>query len=86
MNQFNPIIGGILISQQQATRQAADKVSQVKRAQVMAKNIAATSDRFEPQVESTEQLDRSHDDNQKKQRQNRKKRKDDKQPHIDVTG
>jgi hypothetical protein len=90
MTQFNPLAPAILVGQTLAHRQDAEKVSQVKHAQAQAKNVAATSDRYEHTVESTEPLAKSHEDKQKK---NPKQPlasdeytvDEDEPPHLDVT-
>jgi len=91
MTQFNPITGAILVNQQAVTRQSAAQTEHIKRAQALAKNIAASGDRFEHEIESTEKIDATHDDNQKKQQQNQHdpdepdtKDDDDDQPHVDL--
>src|SRR4051812_10202304 len=97
MSYINPLVGTPLsgaLAQQQA---ATEKTRQVRRAQTVARNIAAESDRLEHQVENAEGLAPIHDegDQQPRQRQSRKRKSkgtgpsgagemDEGEQHIDV--
>ena len=88
---INPLTGAPLQGGQLQEQQAADKARQVRRAQNAARNVASDGDRFEHQVESTEQLPVAGD-RQNPQGDRRQKRKPSGQPptadgdsHLDVT-
>src|SRR5690606_18586575 len=62
MNVINPFIGSVLQSPQVQRQQADAKASQVRRAQELARNVAAESDRYTHTVESPEALKPVHDE------------------------
>ncbi|HEV2294900.1 MAG TPA: hypothetical protein VGR35_13690 [Tepidisphaeraceae bacterium] len=61
MTQINPFIGSILNSTTVQRAQAAEKNSQIQRAQVRSKDSASSGDQFEHQVESSDGLTQIHD-------------------------
>jgi hypothetical protein len=71
---------------------AAAKARQVRRAQTLARNVAAEGDTFEHQVESAEELTAIHDE-QRQQPDRRRRRKpqppssptEPPESHIDIT-
>jgi hypothetical protein len=74
--------------------QAADKTRQVRREQVLSKNVAARDDELEHQVESSDAINGVHDDpnhpeQQPKQQQPKKDPSktngDEEPPRLDVT-
>ena len=67
MTSFNPLTGASLPGGQVQEQLAAAKARQVRRAQTVARNVAAEGDTFEHQVESTEELSAIHDEQQSKQ-------------------
>ncbi len=71
MTQINPFIGAVVNSTSVQRAQAAEKNAHVQRAQLRAKDSAASTDQFEHQVESSEGLSPIHDENSR-QPQNRK--------------
>ena len=54
MTEFNPLAGSILQSTQVQRQSEADKQRQVRRAQALAKDVAARGDHFEHEVESAD--------------------------------
>jgi hypothetical protein len=70
MTYFNPLTGAPLQSGQVQERLAADKARQVRRAQTVARNVAAEGDTFEHQVESTEELSAIHDEQPSQEQSN----------------
>ena len=56
MTYFNPLAGTPLQGGQVQEQLAAAKARQVRRAQTLARNVAAEGDTFEHQVESAEDL------------------------------
>ncbi|HZZ41971.1 MAG TPA: hypothetical protein VFE58_03475 [Tepidisphaeraceae bacterium] len=88
MTQFNPLAGSILQSSQVARQQAATKSAQIRRAQLLERNVAQRDDEMEHQVESSEELtpthDRQDDEGQPGKQKQRKDGEDDK-PHVDLT-
>ena len=92
MTYFNPLTGAPLTGGQVQERLAADKARQVRRAQTVARNVAAEGDTFEHQVESTEELSAIHDEQHSKEQSNPRKRpqsqnqpgEGDEPPHLDV--
>ena len=92
MSQLNPIATTILQSLQAQRQAGADKERQVRRDQLLEKNTAAESDRFEHQVESSEHVPAPNDEqdpNEKNKRDQQQKPKDgapdDEPPHLDLT-
>jgi hypothetical protein len=88
---INPLTGAPLQGGQVQEQQSAEKARQVRRAQSVARNVASEGDRFEHQVESTEQLP-VVGDRQNPQGNSQQKRKPPAQPpladgdaHLDVT-
>ncbi len=67
MTYFNPLTGAPLQGGQVQEQLAAAKARQVRRAQAVARNVAAAGDTFEHQVESTEELSAIRDEQQPKQ-------------------
>jgi hypothetical protein len=67
MTYFNPLTGASLQGGQVQEQLTAAKARQVRRAQTLARNVAAEGDTFEHQVESTEELSAIHDEQQSKQ-------------------
>ena len=67
MTYVNPLTGATLQSGQVQEQLSAAKARQVRRAQTVARNVAAEGDTFEHQVESTEELSAIHDEQQSKQ-------------------
>ena len=94
MTYFNPLTGAPLQGGQVQEQLAAAKARQVRRAQTVARNVAAEGDTFEHQVESTEELSAIHDEQQSKQQSDPRKppharddaRDGDGPPHLDVKG
>jgi hypothetical protein len=62
MEIVNQIAGNLAQSVAVTRQQSADKTRQVRRAQALRKDVAAPSDSFEHQVESTEELNPVHDE------------------------
>lgn len=56
MTYINPLATSLLSSAQVQNQQGADKARQVRRAQVVARNVAARADRFEHEVENAEAI------------------------------
>ena len=56
MSQLNPLAGAILQSLQTQREAGVEKERQIRRAQVLEKDAAAQTDRFEHQVESSDEL------------------------------
>ncbi len=67
MTYFNPLTGAAIPGGQAQEQLAAAKARQVRRAQTLARNVAAEGDTFEHQVESTEQLLAIHDEQSQEQ-------------------
>jgi hypothetical protein len=91
MTYFNPLTGAPLQAGQVQERLAADKARQVRRAQTVARNVAAEGDTFEHQVESTEELSAIREQQSKEQPNPRKHPQGqseagegDDPPHLDV--
>lgn len=83
MNVINPFIGSVLQSPQVQRQQADAKASQVRRAQELARNVAAESDRYTHTVESPEALKPVHDERdeaRKKRKQRRRQPADEAAP------
>jgi hypothetical protein len=87
MTQLNPLTGSILQSAQVSRQQAATKAAHVRRAQQLQKNVAQRDDELEHQVESSEQVAPTKDQEEhpagKKRKQQGKPA--DEKPHIDLT-
>jgi len=86
---LNPLSGAILQSITAQRQLGVEKEQQVRREQILEKDIAAEDDRFEHQVESSDTVAPTNDGepNQDKHgRRKQKKGKDDGQekPHIDL--
>ena len=73
MTYFNPLTGAPLQGGQVQEQLSAAKARQVRRAQAVARNVAALGDTFEHQVESTEELSAIHDEQQPKGQSNPRK-------------
>ena len=89
MTQFNPLSGAILQSPIVQQQQAGEKVSQIKRTQLLEKNIALEDDQMENQVESSDEVQpgrQARDDEHPSQRKPKKPFKgDDGHEHVDLT-
>ena len=94
MSSINPFSGYVAQGAQVERAQAADKTRQVRREQVLSKNVAARDDELEHQVESSDAINGVHDDpnhsgQQPKQQQPQKDPStpdgDDEPPRLDVT-
>ena len=92
MTQVNPFVGAILQSTQLQRSQAAEKDRQVRRAQTLAKNVAAEDDKLEHQVESADDLKRVREEQKQDHDRRRNQpptafvyRDDDDEPHVDIT-
>ena len=91
MDVINPLANALAQSVAVARQQSAGKVQQIRRVQALQKDVAAEGDRFEHQVESTDDLSPAHDDaGRRGDDAHRKKRKTptptpDRPPSIDVT-
>jgi hypothetical protein len=66
MEIVNQITGALAQSNAVTRQQSADKSTQIRRAQLLRKDVAARGDSFEHQVESTEELSPIHDDQSSK--------------------
>ena len=89
MTYFNPLAGTPLQGGQVQAQLAAAKARQVRRAQTVARNVAAEGDTFEHQVESSEELSAIHDEQQSKQQSDPRGRPQgddgrDEHPRVDV--
>ena len=90
MTPINPFSGYVAAGSQLERTQAAEKTRQVRREQVLSKNVAARDDELEHQVENTEAVAAAHDDQQPGQQQQSPREgpptpEGDEPPHIDVT-
>ena len=95
MDLVNPLAGNLAQSASVAQRQqSASKAQQIRREQVLRKDVTATGDQFEHQVESCEDLNPVHDDRQGGGRRGKPPHPtnppppaegDDGPPHIDLT-
>lgn len=90
MSELNPIAGAILQSIHSQRESGIEKERQVRRAQVLEKDVAARDDRFEHQVESSDAVPEVGEEERRRQEQ--KKRQQHKQgdeegepPHIDLS-
>jgi hypothetical protein len=86
---LNPLSGAILQSITAQRELVVEKEQQVRREQVLEKNIAAEDDRFEHQVESSDTVAPANDGQSKQDQGGRKKQKNGKneeqeKPHIDL--
>jgi len=91
MTDFNPLSGAILGSAEIQHQIGTEKQRQLRRAQAVQKNVAARSDEYEHEVESTEELhpiddggEQDHPQRQKKQPRHSPPGKDGDRPHIDL--
>jgi hypothetical protein len=95
MEIVNPLAGSLAQSTTVTRQQSTDKSRQIRHAQDLRKDVAATPDSFEHQVESTEELNPIHDEQREPDRRRRGNshehpRQDDTgpggeaPPHIDV--
>ena len=95
MTQINPFIGSILQSTTVQRAQSAEKNAHVQRAQNRSKDSAATGDKFEHQVESSDALSSIHDEDPQHPQQRKPKQpkkpttppsgdNDQRESHIDV--
>ncbi len=62
MTELNPLAGAILQSIQSQRDAGIEKERQIRREQILSKNVAAQDDRFEHQVESADQLPEVNDE------------------------
>lgn len=93
VTQINPFTGSVLQAPQAQRVQQAERAGLLQKAQDLKKNSALGGDRFEHQVEASEELSAIHDEEQRKQQKRRPPRQsgpadepeDDAPPHIDVT-
>jgi hypothetical protein len=93
MEIVNQIAGSLAQSNAVTRQQSTDKSQQIRRAQNLRKDVATTSDSFEHQVESAEELTPIHDE-QKQNEPKRRRHKSQPRPatgtdeneHLDVTG
>jgi hypothetical protein len=90
MTDFNPLAGAILGSAQAQQIAGTEKQRQVRRAQILRKNVADREDEFEHQVESADEIhpidDGGHDKNpSKRQPPKHDDGQDDPPSRIDVT-
>jgi len=93
MSAINPFSGYVAQGAQIERVQATEKVSQVRRAQTLSKNVAIRDDELEHQVESADAIVSIHDEDEDARQQSRQQPKEQPQgdegeepPHIDVTG
>jgi hypothetical protein len=88
MSAINPFAGYVAQGAQIERAQAADKTRQLRREQILSKDVAARDDELEHQVESAEAAAAIHDDaggqggNRRQQRPNRDGK--DEPPHLDI--
>lgn len=95
VSSINPFSGYVAQGGQVERSQAADKTRQVRREQVLSKNVAARDDELEHQVESADAVVSIHDDqNPSGQQQQRRQEKPsqneggadgEEPPRLDVT-
>ena len=88
MTQFNPFVNSTLQSPVVQRQQAATKASQIRRAQQLARNVAAEDEQLESQVESSEELTptrREQDSDQRPKKDPQQPKGDDEPPHVDLT-
>lgn len=90
MSQLNPIAGSILQSIQAQRQVGVEKERQVRREQILEKNIAAEDDRFEHQVESSDIVTEAHDGHSQQNKPDQQKRRpkkdgEDEEPRLDLT-
>ena len=92
MTEFNPLAGAILSSAYTQRQLALDKGRNRRRAQVLEKDAAASEDRLEHQVESSDALPSIEEHLPKRDGQQEHDDApqgdpaDDNPPHIDITG
>jgi hypothetical protein len=89
MTQLNPLAGSILGSAQAQHHVDVEKSRQVRRAQVLQKNVALQDDQLEHQVESSEELAPIHHEAEGQGQQDprhpsKKQKPEDEKPHIDL--
>jgi len=91
VTELNPLAGAILQSIQSQRDAGIEKERQIRREQILSKNVAAQDDRFEHQVESADQLPEVNDEERQAQekqkrapRQNLPHDDDEGEPRIDV--
>jgi hypothetical protein len=91
MSQINPFTGSIVQAPNVQRTQAADKDRQLRRASDLAKNAALAGDQLQHEVESSEALTPTGDDQQRKPpkrknpHSNLPAEDDDGESHLDVT-
>jgi hypothetical protein len=94
MPELNPLAGAILQSIQSQRQTGIEKERQVRRAQILEKDAAAQTDRFEHQVESSDELAQVNEEEKRREEARRgwkrKRTKDEesggeRDPHIDLT-
>lgn len=93
MEIINHLAGSLAQSAAVTRQQSVDKTQQIRHAQARRKDIAAASDTFEHQVESTEELTPIHDEQEPSADQRRRSRREQAAsdatqdtPGIDITG
>jgi hypothetical protein len=92
MDISNPLAPSLAQSVAVTRQQSTDKSRQVRKAQIVRKDVGAASDEFEHQVESSEELAPIHDEQKKpggkksKQRKPAPNQPPEEPQHIDVTG
>jgi hypothetical protein len=93
MSSINPFSGYVAQGGQVERAAATDKSRQIRRQQVLSKNVAVRDDELEHQVESSDAIAAVHDDQQQKnpsqqqeQQKDQGKPKDgDEPPRLDIT-
>ena len=71
MEIVNPLASSLAQSAAVTRQQSADKSQQIRHAQHLRKDVAASADSFEHQVESTEELNPIHDERRESDQQRR---------------
>lgn len=89
VTEFSPLSGAILQSPIVQQQQSTEKTSQIRREQLLRKNVAAEDDEMENQVENSEEVQparREGDEDEASQHRGTKSFKgDDGAEHVDVT-
>jgi hypothetical protein len=92
MDTINPLAGYLQQSVQVERSASDDKQRQVRRSQVLEKNVATQDDELEHQVESTEDVVQIHDEQKDQPPSKRRKRHlptpttdENTPPHLDLT-
>ena len=89
MSQISPLASVIAQGLTAQRLMSVEKERQLRHEQVAQKNVAAESDHFEHQVESTEKVEAVNEDEGQKEQPDRQpprrqKKEDEDKPHIDV--